>query len=165
MFFRTFPGRRARTAMARNGPNAWVRCMPGRCPTIAVSAAALPLALNCHFHVAETAKQAADEFFPAYSLTMNRIGRERGWPPMSRAQFDHLCGPQGPLFVGSVQDIIDKLLYLDQLFGNSRFLGQMMLEGMPHEQVRRSVELFGREVAPAVREALGVQPLATAAVG
>ncbi len=119
-------------------------------------AAALPLALNCHFHVAETTRQAADEFFPAYSLTMNRIGRERGWPPMSRAQFEYLCGPQGPLFVGSVQDIIDKLLYLDKLFGNSRFLGQLMLEGMPHEQVRRSVELFGTRVVPAVREALKV---------
>jgi hypothetical protein len=83
---------------------------------------------------------------------------------MSRAQFDHLCGPQGPLFVGSVQDIIDKLLYLDQLFGNSRFLGQLMLEGMPPEQVLRSVELFGTQVAPAVRAALGVQPLATSAV-
>ncbi|MGI4870078.1 MAG: LLM class flavin-dependent oxidoreductase [Janthinobacterium lividum] len=113
-------------------------------------AASLPLALNCHFHVAETAKQATDEFFPAYSLTMNRIGRERGWPPLSRPQFDHLCGPQGPLFVGSVSDVVAKLRYLDQLFHNTRFLGQLMLEGMPHEQVRRSVELFGTEVRPQI---------------
>lgn len=61
---------------------------------------ALPLCLNCHFHIAENSKQAADEFFPAYSLVMNRIGRKRGWPPMSRQQFDYLRGPQGPLFVG-----------------------------------------------------------------
>jgi len=118
--------------------------------------ATLPVCLNCHFHVAENSRQAADEFFPAYATVMNRIGRERGWSPMSRAQFDHLCGPQGPLFVGSPQDIIDKLLYISKLFGNTRFLGQLMLEGMPHEQVMRSTELFGKEVAPVVRERLSV---------
>jgi alkanesulfonate monooxygenase SsuD/methylene tetrahydromethanopterin reductase-like flavin-dependent oxidoreductase (luciferase family) len=116
----------------------------------------LQLAINCHFHVADTAKQAADEFFPPYSQLMNRIGRERGWPPMSRAQFDHLCGPEGPLFVGSVSDIISKLLYQKQLFNNTRFLAQLVIEGISHQSVLRSVELFGTEVAPAVRTALAV---------
>jgi len=118
------------------------------------NAAALPLAINCHFHLAETAKQAADEFFPAYALTMNRIGRERGWRPFTRQQFDYLCGPEGPLFVGTPQEITDKLRYLSQLFGNTRFLGQLMLEGMPHEAVLRSVELFGQQVAPALKATL-----------
>jgi probable LLM family oxidoreductase len=117
-------------------------------------AASLPLALNCHFHLAETSQQASDEYFPAYSALMSRIGRERGWPPMSRAQFEQLRGPQGPLFVGSVQEVVDKLLYLDRLFGNTRFLAQLILEGMPHAQVMRSIELFGTQVAPAVRKAL-----------
>ena len=116
----------------------------------------LQLAINCHFHVADTAKQAADEFFPPYSQLMNRIGRERGWPPMSRAQFDYLCGPEGPLLVGSVADIIAKLLYQKQLFNNTRFLAQLVIEGIPHQSVRRSVELFGTEVAPAVRAKLAV---------
>lgn len=119
-------------------------------------AAALPLCLNCHFHLAETAKQAADEFFPAYATVMNRIGRERGWSPMSRAHFDQLCGPQGPLFVGTPQQVTDKLLYVSKLFKNTRFIGQLMLEGMPHEAVLHSTELFGTQVAPAVRAALGV---------
>ena len=114
------------------------------------------IAINCHFHVAETAKQAADEFFPAYSAIMNRIGRERGWRPMSRQQFDYLCGPEGPLFVGSVPEIIDKLLYQKQLFNNTRYLAQLVVEGISHQHVMRSVELFGREVAPAVRATLGV---------
>ena len=126
-------------------------------------AAALPLCLNCHFHLAETARQAADEFFPAYSFVMNRIGRERGWSPMSRAHFDQLCGPQGPLFVGTPQQITDKLLYISKLFKNTRFIGQLMLEGMPHEAVLHSTELFGTQVAPAVRAALGVS-VAPAAV-
>jgi probable LLM family oxidoreductase len=116
----------------------------------------LPVAINCHFHVADTAKQAADEFFPPYSQLMNRIGRERGWQPMSRAQFDYLCGPEGPLFVGSVADIIGKLLYQKQLFNNTRFLAQLVIEGIPYQSVLRSIELFGTEIAPAVRAKLGV---------
>jgi probable LLM family oxidoreductase len=117
-------------------------------------AAKLPLAINCHFHLAENSKQAADEFFPAYALTMNRIGRERGWRPFTRQQFDYLCGPEGPLFVGTPQEITTKLLYLSKIFKNTRFLGQLMLEGMPHETVMRSTELFGKLVAPAVQEGL-----------
>ncbi|SNR45682.1 LLM class flavin-dependent oxidoreductase [Hymenobacter mucosus] len=119
-------------------------------------AAQLQLAINCHFHVAETAKQAADEFFPPYSQLMNRIGRERGWSPMSRRQFDYLCGPEGPLLVGSPQDIIDKLLYQKRLFNNTRFLAQLVIEGISHQSVLRAIELFGQEVAPAVRAAIGV---------
>ena len=117
-------------------------------------AAALPLCINCHFHLAEDAKQAADEFFPAYALTMNRIGRERGWRPFTRQQFDYLCGPEGPLFVGTPQQITEKLRYLGQIFGNTCFIGQLMLEGMPHEAVLRSTELFGQEVAPALKATL-----------
>ncbi|NML67280.1 LLM class flavin-dependent oxidoreductase [Hymenobacter sp. RP-2-7] len=128
-------------------------------------AAALPLCLNCHFHLAETAKQATDEFFPAYATVMNRIGRERGWSPMSRAHFDQLCGPQGPLFVGTPQQVTDKLLYVSKLFNNTRFIGQLMLEGMPHEAVLHSTELFGTQVAPAVRAALGVEVASAAVAG
>ena len=117
-------------------------------------AAVLPLCINCHFHLAENAKQAADEFFPAYALTMNRIGRERGWRPFTRQQFDFLCGPEGPLFVGTPQQITDKLRYLKSIFNNTRFIGQLMLEGMPHEAVLRSVELFGQQVAPALKATL-----------
>ena len=116
----------------------------------------LQLALNCHFHVADTSQQAADEFFPPYSQLMNRIGRERGWSPMDRRHFDYLRGPEGPLFVGTAQEITEKLLYLHGLFHNTRFLAQLVLEGIPHQSVLRSIELFGTQVAPAVREALGI---------
>ncbi|UOQ98405.1 LLM class flavin-dependent oxidoreductase [Hymenobacter sp. 5317J-9] len=118
-------------------------------------AAQLPLCLNCHFHLAETSQQAADEFFPPYATLMNRIGRERGWSPMDRRHFDFLRGPEGPLFVGTPQEITAKLLNLHGLFNNTRFLAQLVLEGIPHASVLRSVELFGQEVAPAVRTALG----------
>ena len=120
--------------------------------------AALQLAINCHLHLADTAEQARDEFFPPYSQLMNRIGRERGWSPMDRRHFDYLCGPQGPLLVGSPQAIIAKLLYQHELFGNTRFLAQLVVEGIPHASVLRSIELLGTQVAPAVRAALVGQP-------
>jgi len=118
------------------------------------NAAQLPLAINCHFHAAETSEQAADEFFPPYSQLMNRVGRERGWSPMDRRHFDYLCGPQGPLLVGSPQEIIDKLFYQKKLFNNTRFLAQLVLEGISPESVLRSVGLLGTQVAPAVRAAI-----------
>ncbi|WP_035564818.1 LLM class flavin-dependent oxidoreductase [Hymenobacter sp. IS2118] len=127
-------------------------------------AAQLPLCLNCHFHVAETSQQAADAFFPPYAQLMNRIGRERGWSPMDRRHFDFLRGPEGPLFVGTPAEITEKLLNLHSLFQNTRFLGQLVLEGISHQSVLQSVELFGTEVAPAVRAALGIAQEAVAAV-
>ncbi|MCC3151916.1 LLM class flavin-dependent oxidoreductase [Hymenobacter sp. BT770] len=120
-------------------------------------AAQLPLALNCHFHLADTSEQAADEFFPPYSQLMNRIGRERGWSPMNRRHFDFLRGPEGPLFVGTAQEITEKLLYLHGLFNHTRFLAQLVLEGISHQSVMHSINLFGTQVAPAVREALASQ--------
>jgi len=114
------------------------------------------IAINCHFHLAEDSQQASDEFFPPYSAIMNRIGRERGWSPMSRQQFEYLRGPQGPLFVGSPQEIIDKLLYLNGLFQNTRYLAQLVLGDIAPEKVLRSIELFGKVVAPAVREKLAL---------
>ena len=86
---------------------------------------------------------------------MSRIGAERGWPPMERAQYENMRSPKGSLLVGSPQQVIDKILYEYELFGHTRFLAQMM-GPMPHKQMLRSIELFGTEVAPAVRKALGV---------
>ena len=85
---------------------------------------------------------------------MNRIGRERGRSPINRRHFDYLCGPQGPLLVGSPPDIIAKLRYQHQLFGNTRFLAQLVIEGILHQSVLHSIELLGTQVAPAVRAAL-----------
>ena len=122
--------------------------------------AALQLAINCHLHVADTAEQARNEFFLPYSQLMNRIGRERGWSPMDRRHFDYLCGPQGPLLVGAPQDIIAKLLYQHKLFDNTRFLAQLVIEGISHESVLRSIELLGTQVSPAVQAALAEKAVA-----
>ncbi len=110
--------------------------------------------INSHTYLAPTSQRAADEYFPAYSQVMNRIGRERGWPPMSRAQFDAACGPEGHLLVGSPQQVIEKILAEHELFGHNRFLAQVSIGALPHARAMRAIELFGSEVAPAVREAL-----------
>jgi probable LLM family oxidoreductase len=113
--------------------------------------ATLPVGINSHTYVAETSERAADEFFPAYAAMMNRVGRERGWPPMTRAQFDHGRLPGGHLVVGSPQEAADKILAQHELFGHDRFLAQMSVGTLPHAQAMRSIELLGSEVAPLVR--------------
>lgn len=118
-------------------------------------AAGMQLSINSHAYVAATSQAARDEFFPPYNEVMNRIGRERGWPPGSRAQFDAGTGPQGALLVGSPQEVIDKILYEHELFGHTRFLAQMSLGAMPHLQVLKAIELLGTQVAPAVRKHTG----------
>jgi alkanesulfonate monooxygenase SsuD/methylene tetrahydromethanopterin reductase-like flavin-dependent oxidoreductase (luciferase family) len=86
---------------------------------------------------------------------MNRIARERGFPPMDRAAFDASRTLRGANLVGSPQEVAEKILFQHEVFGHERFLLQMIGGGMPHEQVLRSIELFGTKVAPAVRRALG----------
>jgi probable LLM family oxidoreductase len=116
--------------------------------------ARLPVSVNSHTYVAKTTQRARDEFFPAYATMMNRIGAERGWSPMTRDAFDALCGPRGALMVGSPAEVTEKILFQRDVFGHGRFLGQISVGPMPHEQVLRAMELLGSEVAPAVRAAV-----------
>jgi probable LLM family oxidoreductase len=113
--------------------------------------AALPVGINSHAFVAPTSRQAAERFFPAYAGMMTRIGRERGWPAMTRAQFDTLRSPRGALVVGSPQEVVEKILFEHEVFGNRRFLAQMSLGDAAHRDVMQAIELLGTEVAPAVR--------------
>jgi len=116
--------------------------------------ATLPVSINSHGFIADTAAQAADEAFPPFAEMMGRIGRERGWPPPSRRQFDAEISPHGALLVGDPQQVIDKILWEHELFGHQRFLMQMSVGTMPHARIMRSIELLGTVVAPAVKEAL-----------
>jgi alkanesulfonate monooxygenase SsuD/methylene tetrahydromethanopterin reductase-like flavin-dependent oxidoreductase (luciferase family) len=116
--------------------------------------AGLQVGINSHMYLAETAQRARDEFYPAYSQMMNRIGRERGWPPMSRAQFDAGCEPEGHLLVGTPGEVTAKILAHHALFDNARFLGHISVGVLPHDKAMRATELYATEVAPAVRAAL-----------
>jgi alkanesulfonate monooxygenase SsuD/methylene tetrahydromethanopterin reductase-like flavin-dependent oxidoreductase (luciferase family) len=82
---------------------------------------------------------------------MNRIGRERGWPPAGREQYEQLRSPRGALAVGSPLEVAEKILFEHELFGNDRYVGQMSVGAVAHDDVMRSIELFGTEVAPIVR--------------
>jgi alkanesulfonate monooxygenase SsuD/methylene tetrahydromethanopterin reductase-like flavin-dependent oxidoreductase (luciferase family) len=86
---------------------------------------------------------------------MTRIGRERGWPPTTRAQFEASCGPSGHLIIGNPKDVADKIIGLHRIFGNERVLVQMGLGSLPHKDMLRAIELMGKEVAPLVRAASG----------
>lgn len=114
----------------------------------------LPLAVNSHGYVAATSEQAADEFFPPYAVAMTAIGRERGWPPLSREGFEAMRTPQGALFVGSPEQVAEKIVRQQEILGFDRFLLHISVGTLPHAQVMRAIELFGTEVAPLVRGAL-----------
>ncbi|RYD58595.1 MAG: LLM class flavin-dependent oxidoreductase [Sphingobacteriales bacterium] len=114
----------------------------------------LQLAINEHMYLAETGEKAANEFWPIYEKIMNKVGRERGWSPMSRQQFEYMRSPDGPLLVGSPEEVINKLADQYSYFNNTRFLAQTISGDIPHEKLLNSIELFGTVVAPAVRKRL-----------
>jgi probable LLM family oxidoreductase len=110
------------------------------------------LSINSHTYISATSQKARDEFYAPYAEVMSRIGRERGWPPLSRQQFDASTQPGGALLVGSPQEVVDKILYQYELFGHTRFLAQMSIGAMPHNLNLKSIELLATRVAPEVRK-------------
>ncbi len=123
--------------------------------------ATLPVGINSHVWVAEDSQRAADEFFPPYAEAMTRIGRERGWPPVTREHYEASRSSRGALLVGSPQQVIDKILLEHGLFGNQRFLAQLTVGTMPHDRVMKAIELMGTVVAPAVRKATAAESRST----
>jgi probable LLM family oxidoreductase len=113
---------------------------------------AAQLAINSHAHVAQDAARAADEMFPSYAVMMNRVGRERGWPPLVRQQFEAARAPRGAVFCGDPEQVAEKVLAQHERFGHTRFLAHMGMGGLEHAKVLRAIELLGTEVAPRVRE-------------
>jgi probable LLM family oxidoreductase len=105
----------------------------------------------------DTTKQAADDFYPGYAHTFTEIGKERGWPPTTRAQFDAVRGPTGALLIGDAETVAEKILYVNEALGGlSRITFQMGVSTLPHEKMLRAVEILGTQVAPLVRKELSV---------
>src|SRR5580700_1006283 len=103
----------------------------------------------------DTTQEAADDFYPGYAHTFTEIGKERGWPPATRAQFDALRGPTGALIIGDAQKVAEKILYVNEVLGGlSRITFQMGVSALPHQKMLRSIELLGTRVAPNVRKQL-----------
>ena len=114
--------------------------------------ARLALSINSHGFIADNSQQAADDYFPSFAVVMNKIGRERGWPPISRKQFEASRTLRGADFVGSPNEIIEKILFQHELFGHGRLLLQLGVGTIAHAKVMRAIELLGTQVAPVVRE-------------
>jgi probable LLM family oxidoreductase len=110
----------------------------------------VPLAVHAHGHIAATSERAAEEFYPSYSAAMTRIGRERGWGPMTRNQFDAMRSPEGSLVLGSPEEVAAKILRWKEVLGISRFMLHVSVGTMPHDIVMRSIESLGTEVATLV---------------
>ena len=109
-------------------------------------------------YVADTNEKAANDFFPGYAKAFTEIGKERGWSPVTRAQFNAMLGPTGALIVGDAKAVAEKVLRInDDLGGISRITFQMSVATLSHEKLMRSTELLGSEVAPAVNTALAKQ--------
>jgi len=109
------------------------------------------IAINTHAFVGPTSAAADSAHAHGYLEVMNRVGRERGWPPSGQREYQALRSPGGALAAGSPEQVAEKILLGHELFGHQRYVGQMSIGSVAHADVLRSMELFGTEVAPVVR--------------
>ncbi|HEU0195309.1 MAG TPA: LLM class flavin-dependent oxidoreductase, partial [Gaiellales bacterium] len=116
--------------------------------------AGVGLSINSHGFIADSPEEAVERSFGPVASVMNRIGRERGWPPMTREQYEAAATLRGANFVGNPEQVVEKILYQHEIFGHDRFMLQLTIGSMPHEQVMHAIELYGTQVAPAVRAEL-----------
>jgi len=110
--------------------------------------------LHMHAFFGEDSQKIADEYYPVYSSQMDRVGRSRGWPPFQPQQYEMGRGKKGHLIIGDANESIDKILYMHELFGLTRFSAHMDVGGPSHQSLMKSIEIFGTKIAPKVREAL-----------
>jgi alkanesulfonate monooxygenase SsuD/methylene tetrahydromethanopterin reductase-like flavin-dependent oxidoreductase (luciferase family) len=109
-------------------------------------------AVHARGYVAATTQDAADDFFPGYARAFTDVGRERGWPPVTRAAFDAQRGPLGALMVGSPDEVVEKIMrHSEALGGISRVTFQMNVASLPHSKLMTAIEAIGTRVAPALR--------------
>lgn len=121
------------------------------------SADALQIGIHAFGFVGDTVQQARDDYYPGYARMLNTVGRERGWSPPNRAQFDAMTAPGGPYLIGDPQSVSDKVLYVNEVLGGiSRLSFQMTNVALPHAKMLHAIELVGTRVAPLVREGLTV---------
>jgi probable LLM family oxidoreductase len=113
--------------------------------------AQLPLSINSHGFIGDDSQQTADDYFPSVQVMMNKIGRERGWPPITRQQFDASRTLRGSDFVGSPDEIIEKILFQHNIFNHQRLLLQLGLGAIAHNKMMHAIELLGTKIAPVVR--------------
>jgi probable LLM family oxidoreductase len=114
----------------------------------------LPVGVHSPGHVADTDEQAREELWPHFAAQRERIGRERGWPPPTRREFEDAAGPEGAVYVGSPQTVADKIVRNARILGLDRFDLKFSNGTLPHDKLMHSIELYGTQVAPLVHAAL-----------
>jgi probable LLM family oxidoreductase len=116
----------------------------------------LKVGLHMLGFLGDTTQAAADDFYPGYATMFTQIGKERGWPPTTRAQFDLTRGPTGAFLIGDAETVVEKVLYTNESLGGiSRIDFQMTVATLPHAKMMHAIEILGTKVAPAVRKELG----------
>lgn len=110
--------------------------------------------IHAHAFFGENADEVAANYYPLYAAQMDRIGKSRGWSPYTKYQFDYGRQKDGALFVGDAEAAIDKILYVQEMFGLTRFAAHMDIGAPSHKDMMKSIEIFGTKIAPKVREAL-----------
>lgn len=110
--------------------------------------------VHVHAFFGEDSKQTADEYYPLYAASMNRVGSSRGWQPYRPQQYEVGRSRQGHLIIGDANEAIDKILHLHNLFGLTRFSAHMDVGAPPHNKLMKAIEIYGTKIAPKVREAL-----------
>jgi probable LLM family oxidoreductase len=109
------------------------------------------IAINTHAFLAPSRRDADAAFADSYLAVMNRVGRERGWPPSGRAEYDALASPSGPLALGSPEEVAAKIISFHELFRPERYLAHISIGAVAHTDAMRAIELFGTEAAPIVQ--------------
>jgi probable LLM family oxidoreductase len=121
--------------------------------------ATLKVGLHSIGFLGDTTQQAADDFYPGYARAFTEIGKERGWPPTTRPQFDRARGPKGALLIGDAEAVAEKILTVNEALGGiSRLNFQMTVATIPHAKMMHAIEILGTRVAPIVRQELLLEP-------
>lgn len=114
----------------------------------------LRIGIHSHTMIGDDSQTIADSYFPFYAAQMDRIGKDRGWPPFSKSQFNMGRTREGALFIGDAAEVTDKILLQQEMFGLTRFVAHLDVGGAPHKDIMRAIEIFGTKIAPEVKKAL-----------
>jgi alkanesulfonate monooxygenase SsuD/methylene tetrahydromethanopterin reductase-like flavin-dependent oxidoreductase (luciferase family) len=112
----------------------------------------IPLSINSHGFIADEAQEAVDAYYPYAEMIMRKIGKERGWPPTTRAKLEEQRQLRGSDFVGTPDEVIEKILFQHDIFQHQRFLMYMGSNSIDHKKMMKGIELLGTKVAPVVRK-------------
>jgi alkanesulfonate monooxygenase SsuD/methylene tetrahydromethanopterin reductase-like flavin-dependent oxidoreductase (luciferase family) len=112
----------------------------------------VPLSVHGHGYIGDSNEAAADEYYESYAVAMSRIGRERGWGPMTRQQFDMMRAPDGSLVIGDVETVAGKIRRWREVLGVNRFELHISVGSLPHDRVLRCIEMLGTKVAPLLED-------------